>query len=377
MKILSVVGARPNFMKVAPLHWAFLKHPGLESKIVHTGQHYDARMSDVFLRQLALPAPDYHLGPASGGPVSGNPLSGSSSPVGQLADIMLKFEAVLTAEQPDWVLVVGDVTSTLAAALTAARLGVRVAHVEAGLRSDDRRMPEEINRILTDQLSDLLFVTERAGVENLRREGIPDEKIHFVGNVMIDSLVQYRPQANALNTVGALGLTPGGYVLMTMHRPANVDAEDGLRRIVRIVDDTARQRPVVFPLHPRTRARLVHFGLLAQLEAIPAVRMLEPQGYLELLNLLEHAALVITDSGGIQEETTYLGVPCLTLRDSTERPATVELGTNQLLPDLNPEAVRQRVTEILDGQKKKGSIPPLWDGQAAGRIAEIMGGLNR
>ena len=360
MKILNIVGARPNFMKVAPLHRAFLNLSGIESKIVHTGQHYAVGMSDVFFRQLDLPQPDYYLGVVAG------------SQTRQTADIMLKFENVMAAERPDWVLVVGDVTSTIACALVAVRMGVRVAHVEAGLRSNDRRMPEEINRILTDNLSDLLFVTEQAGLDNLEHEGIINEKVHFVGNILIDSLVQYRQRANDLNTVGALGLTPGQYVLMTMHRPANVDDEAGLRRIVQIIEDTALQRTVLFPVHPRTLANLARFGLMDRLAAIKNVQLLEPQGYLEFLNLLEHAVLVITDSGGIQEETTYLRVPCLTFRDSTERPVTVKLGTNQLLADLNPQTVCEKVVEILTGKAKPGIVPPLWDGQTAGRIADIF-----
>ncbi|RIV19385.1 UDP-N-acetylglucosamine 2-epimerase (non-hydrolyzing) [Fibrisoma montanum] len=360
MKIMNIVGARPNFMKVAPLHRAFRQQPGFQSLIVHTGQHYDARMGDVFFGQLGLPAPDYYLG------------IGGGTQTRQTADIMLRFDEVMAAEQPDLVLVVGDVTSTVACALVAVRLGVPVAHVEAGLRSGDRRMPEEINRILTDHLADLLFVTEQAGLDNLRREGIADDRVHFVGNVMIDSLLQYRTKSNALNTVGALGLTPGQYVLMTMHRPANVDHEAGLRNLVRIAEDTARYRPVVFPVHPRTRANLVRYGLMDRLANLPNSQLLEPQGYLEFLNLMEHAAIVITDSGGIQEETTFLQVPCLTFRDSTERPVTVELGTNQLLADLNPDTVQQHVAAILAGRSKPGVIPPLWDGQAAERIADIL-----
>lgn len=360
MKILNIVGARPNFMKVAPLHRAFLANPAITSKIVHTGQHYDARMSDVFFNQLGLPHPDYYLGVATG------------THTRQTADIMLKFETVMAIEQPDWVVVVGDVTSTLACALVAVRLGVRVAHVEAGLRSGDRRMPEEINRILTDHLSDRLFVTEQAGLDNLESEGIAGDKIHFVGNVMIDSLVQYRRKANELDMVRVLGLTAGDYVLMTMHRPANVDTEAGLRSIVQIVENTALYRTVLFPVHPRTRANFVRFGLMDWLVGIPNVQLLEPQGYLEFLNLMEHAAIVITDSGGIQEETTYLQVPCLTFRDSTERPVTVDLGTNYLLADLDPETVRQYVAQILNGGAKPGIVPPRWDGQTADRIAKIL-----
>jgi UDP-N-acetylglucosamine 2-epimerase (non-hydrolysing) len=260
----------------------------------------------------------------------------------------------------------------MACALAAAQMGVRVAHIEAGLRSGDRQMPEETNRVLTDNLSDLLFVTEQAGVDNLKREGIPDGKVHLVGNVLIDSLMHYRRQASQLNMPASLGLVARGYTLMTMHRPANVDTEAGLLRIVRIAVEVAEQTIVVFPLHPRTRATLTQFGLLDRLSAIPNVRLLEPQGYLEFLSLMEQAACVITDSGGIQEETTYLQVPCLTFRDSTERPATVELGTNQLLADLNPALVSEKVAEILAGKAKPGIVPPLWDGQTARRIADIL-----
>lgn len=360
MKILNIVGARPNFMKVAPLHRVFLRHPILESKIVHTGQHYDARMSGVFFEQLDLPWPDYHLG------------IGNGSPTQQTADILRKFEVVMNIEQPDWVLVVGDVTSTLACALVAVRMGVRLAHVEAGLRSGDRHMPEEINRVLTDHLADLLFVTEQAGLDNLRREGITGQNVHVVGNVLIDSLVHHRRKANVLDTVGALTLTPGQYALMTLHRPASVDDPSGLANMVQIIEEVASCLPVLFPVHPRTRANLIRFGLMNRLTATANVRLLEPQGYLEFLNLMEHAALVITDSGGVQEETTFLQVPCLTVRGTTERPVTVSLGTNQLIADVNPATVRQNVTEILEGRAKQGVVPPLWDGQTAGRIADIL-----
>ena len=347
-------------MKVAPLHRAFLAHPTIESKIVHTGQHYDVQLSDIFVRQLDLSQPDYCLNVKPG------------TPTQQMAEIMLKFEDVLRTEQPDWVLVVGDVTSTLACALVASQRGIRVAHVEAGLRSGDRGMTEEINRILTDSIADLLFVTEQAGLDNLRREGVADKKIHFVGNVMIDSLMEYRQKATNLNTIGLLGLSSRNYVLITMHRPATVDTKRGLERLLRIIEDTAHHKTVLFPIHPRTRTNVAKFGLMSRLAALENVRVLEPQGYLEFLNLMEHAAVVLTDSGGIQEETTYLNVPCLTLRNSTERPVTVELGTNQLLADFNPETVREKVLEILDGRPEIGRVPPLWDGQTAGRIAKIM-----
>ena len=360
MKILTVVGTRPNFIKVAPLHRAFLNYPTIDSKLVHTGQHYDNKLSDIFFQQLNLPQPAYHL------------TIGVGSQTQQTADILTKFEPILLAEKPDWVLVVGDVTSTFACAVAAAQARMRLAHVEAGLRSGDREMPEERNRQHTDLLADLLFVTEQAGLDNLRHEGIPDQRIHFVGNVMIDSLVHYRQQANGLDVIGKMGLPSGSYVLITMHRPSNVDTEAGLRCIFQLVNDTARLKTVLFAMHPRTKASLIRNGLLEQLASLPNVTLLEPQGYLEFLNLTENAAAVITDSGGIQEETTYLNIPCLTFRDSTERPVTVEIGTNQLIADLNPETVLQKLEEILAGRAKIGQIPPLWDGQTAGRIAEIM-----
>ena len=360
MKILSIAGVRPNFVKVAPLHRAFLAHPSIESKIIHTGQHHDAVMSDVFFDQFHLPQPDYYL----------NVPPGSASL--QTADILQKFDRVIQAEQPDWVVVVGDVTSTLACALGAAQNGVRVAHVEAGLRSGDRQMPEERNRIVTDALADLLFATDHTSCDNLRREGIPANRIHLVGNVMIDSLVQYRAKANALTTVERLGLIKKDYVLLTMHRPFNVDTEAGLCRLLRVVNNTAALRPVVFPVHPRTRTNLIRFGLFDALATSPNVHLLESLGYLEFINLMENAALVITDSGGVQEETTYLHVPCLTFRPSTERPITLDYGTNQLVADLSPDTAGQMAEKILAGQISPGKIPPLWDGQTAERIASII-----
>ena len=360
MKVLSIVGARPNFMKVAPLHRAFSKDPEIESKIVHTGQHYDAKMSDVFFNQLELPKPDYFLG------------VGGGSHTQQTAKIMIEFEQVMLAEKPDIVLVVGDVNSTIACAMVAVKEHVPVVHVEAGLRSGDRRMPEEINRIMTDCISDDLFVTENAGIENLKRESIPDEKVHFVGNVMIDSLVYYRAKASQLELLKDFDLEPKSYVLVTMHRPSNVDDAEGLKNILAIIKNTSEHKNVLFPVHPRTLKNMETFGLLDELKTLSNVTLLEPQGYLEFLYLMENAVLIITDSGGIQEETTYLKVPCITFRASTERPVTVELGTNYLLSDLNPESVKELVTEILGGNAKTGQIPPLWDGHAAERIVEIL-----
>lgn len=365
LKILSIVGARPNFIKVAPLHRAFSRYDGLESKIVHTGQHYDARMSDVFFKQLELPKPDYFLG------------VGGGTHSQQTARTMLAFEPILEAENPDALLVVGDVNSTIACALVAAKAQIPVVHVEAGLRSGDRRMPEEINRILTDRISDYLFVTEQAGLDNLKAENVPDEKVFFVGNVIIDSLVHYREKARRLSLLNSLGVKSKEYVLMTMHRPANVDHEAGLRSILEIIKNTAAQCPVLFPIHPRTRINLVQFGLWSEMKAIPNLHLLEPQGYLEFLHLMENASLIVTDSGGIQEESTFLQVPCLTFRDSTERPVTVELGTNLLLADLDPQTAHRHVLAILGGKMKQGSIPPLWDGQAAGRIADVLTGNLR
>ena len=368
MKILNIVGARPNFMKVAPLHRAFQRHPALESKIVHTGQHYDAKMSDVFFTQLEMPKPDYFLG------------IGGGSHTQQTAKIMLAFEEVLEKEKPDLVLVVGDVNSTIACALVAVKMNIPVAHVEAGLRSGDRGMPEEINRILTDSISDYLFVTEMSGMINLAKENVPDERIFFVGNCMIDSLVHYQVRARQLSYAEVLPGKPAvedqSYILMTMHRPSNVDFKEGLSSILSIIEDAVQYKQVVFPVHPRTLKNMETHGLLARFERIPNLITAEPLGYLEFLRLMEGAAMVITDSGGIQEETTFLQTPCLTFRNSTERPITVELGTNTLLADLNPQTVHEHMMEILEGRATKGTIPPFWDGQAAERITEVLLGIK-
>ena len=359
MKVISVVGARPNFMKVAPLHRALVEGGAFESMIVHTGQHYDERMSDVFFRQLELPRPDVYLG------------VGSGSHAQQTARVMVAFEEVVLRERPGLVVVVGDVNSTLACSLVAAKLHVPVAHVEAGLRSGDRRMPEEINRIVTDSIADYLFVTEQSGLDHLKAEGVPEEKVFFVGNVMIDALVRFREKAAASPVLDELGLEAGGYVLMTMHRPSNVDSEAGLLELLRTVEGVAEVTRVVFPMHPRTRGRFEAFGLGDRLRDVGNLTLLEPQGYLEFLKLMEHAAAVVTDSGGIQEETTYLQVPCLTLRENTERPVTVELGTNELLP-MEATRIAQRVRAIMRGERPAGVIPPLWDGRAAERIVAAL-----
>lgn len=358
MKVLNVVGARPNFMKVAPLHRTLQAHDRIDSAIVHTGQHYDEQMSDVFFRQLELPRPDLYLG------------VGSGSHAKQTARVMTAFEEVVENEQPDLVVVVGDVNSTLACALVATKLHVPVAHVEAGLRSGDRRMPEEINRLVVDRIADYLFVTEQSGVDHLRGEGVSDDKIFFVGNLMIDSLVQFREKAAKTSIVEDLGLEEGDYALMTMHRPANVDHEEGVRKLLRIIEEIADERSLVFPIHPRTRNRFEEFGLADVLTSIEGLRLLEPLGYLEFLRLMETAAVVVTDSGGIQEETTFLGVPCLTVREHTERPVTIKEGTNELMP-LDPDRVVQRVRDVAETDPAS-ERPPFWDGQTAGRIAEVV-----
>ena len=372
IKVLSVVGARPNFMKVAPLHRAFTRRGDVDSRIVHTGQHYDARMSDVFFRQLGLPQPHHYLG-----------VGGGSHAVAT-ANVMTAFEPVLREEDPTVVLVVGDVNSTIACALVAAKLHYPIVHVEAGLRSGDRSMPEEINRVCTDAISDHLFVTEQSGMVNLAREGVPEARTHFVGHVMIDSLRHYLRQTDGIdvaamlteNAVADQALPPTlpreGFVLSTMHRPSNVDHAAGLEAIAEIFDRIADHRPIVFPIHPRTRRNATREGLLQRWLDDPRLILTEPLGYLQFVSLLRSCKAVVTDSGGIQEETTYLRKPCFTFRDSTERPVTVTLGTNVLMPSLDPDRVLAHYEAFEAGQLKTGVIPPLWDGHASERIAEIL-----
>lgn len=380
-KIISVVGARPNFMKVAPLHKAFeqlkiksvsqRKKLKIEHLVCHTGQHYDEKMSKVFFEDLELPKPDFYLG------------IGSGSHAEQTAKVMIEFEKILLQEKPDLVIVVGDVNSTIACSLVAVKLGIKTAHVEAGLRSNDRTMPEEINRLLTDSISDYLFVTEKSGIYNLEHEGVPKGKVFFTGNVMIDSLVNYLPKAeqseilNDLNLLNSKNELPESfnhstkqpYVLLTFHRPANVDSEDFLKKLIITVDELAKHRKVVFPVHPRTMNNLKELNI--GFDSNPNIILTEPIGYIDFLALTKNAELIITDSGGIQEESTYLGVQCITVRDNTERPATVEVGTNQLIgTDL--DKVLEAALKILNGKKKAGSIPELWDGKAAERIVEII-----
>jgi UDP-N-acetylglucosamine 2-epimerase (non-hydrolysing) len=349
MHILHVVGARPNFMKAAPVLRA-LKARGARQTLVHTGQHYDRNMSDVFFTQLAIPEPDWNLG------------VGSGSHARQTAEVMTAFEPVVLETKPDIVLVYGDINSTVAAALVCAKLLVRVGHVEAGLRSFDRTMPEEVNRIVTDRLADLLFTPSEDGDINLKNEGVAAEKIHRVGNVMIDSLVQLLPAAMQVPRNGL----PERYALVTLHRPSNVDDSESLKGILSSLLEVSERMPVVFPVHPRTRQRIADFGI-----NVEKLYLVDPAPYIEFLALQRSAAVVITDSGGIQEESTYLGVPCITLRSNTERPVTVTMGTNVLVGQ-DRQKLRSELTKIYDGKVKKGAIPPLWDGHTGDRIADIL-----
>jgi UDP-N-acetylglucosamine 2-epimerase (non-hydrolysing) len=352
-EIICVVGARPNFMKIAPIMAAFAKHK-IEAKLVHTGQHYDPAMSDSFFEQLGIPRPDVNLE------------VGSASHAVQTAEIMRAFEPVLDAESPKAILVVGDVNSTIACALVAAKKGVKVIHVEAGLRSYDRAMPEEINRVLTDQISDLLFTTERAAEANLAREGIAADRVQFAGNVMIDTLRAHLARAVPASQTLA-GMPARGYAVVTLHRPSNVDHEATFRSLLETLNQVAEKLDVVFPIHPRTKATAERFGM-GDLLTRPGMRLLPPQGYLEMLGLTRDATVVLTDSGGLQEETTALGVPCITLRENTERPITIAEGTNTLTGP-NVEKILQCLADILANGGKRGRIPEYWDGQAADRIA--------
>jgi UDP-N-acetylglucosamine 2-epimerase (non-hydrolysing) len=354
MHVLHVVGARPNFMKAAPVLQALRRRSGVKQTIVHTGQHYDTGMSDVFFSQLEIPAPDVNLG------------VGSASHAKQTAEVMCRLEPVILKLNPDVVLIYGDVNSTVAAALVCAKLGVRVGHVEAGLRSFDWSMPEEINRVVADRLSDLLFTPSEDGDINLSHEGIPAEKIHRVGNVMIDSLTRLLPVARGCPKDGI----PDRYALVTLHRPSNVDDSHTLKNILEALLEISETLDVVFPIHPRTRQRVAEFGL-----NLDKLHLLEPSPYIEFLALQSRAAVVITDSGGIQEETTYLGVPCLTLRNNTERPITVTLGTNVIVGQ-DRDKLASELAKVVTGKGKKGTIPPLWDGHAGERIADVLQSLR-
>jgi UDP-N-acetylglucosamine 2-epimerase (non-hydrolysing) len=372
MNLTHIVGARPNFMKVAPVMAAIGRVPRFKQTLVHTGQHYDTNMSDIFFQQLGMPQPDVNLE------------VGSGTHSVQTAQIMMKFEEALPKLKPELVLVYGDVNSTVAATLVCAKHNIRVAHVEAGLRSFDRSMPEEINRLVTDQLADLLFTPSRDGNENLLREGVDSSKIHLVGNVMIDTLIRLLPKVQVPGWAAGASIPP--FALVTLHRPSNVDDAPMLMAIMQQLRDIGSKLPVIFPIHPRTRQRLQTSGIEVQSSGGLALassafqppacglHLVEPLGYLEFLGLQQKAALVITDSGGIQEESTYLGVPCLTLRDNTERPVTVEMGTNVLLGrDLS--RLKSEVERIIRGASKRGRTPPLWDGKAADRIANVLAKL--
>jgi len=360
-KVISIVGARPNFMKIGPFHKA-LRQSSLDVKhlICHTGQHYDQNMSKIFFDDFELPSPDFYLG------------VGSGSHAEQVAKIMMSFEKIVENEKPDLIIVVGDVNSTMAGSLVAAKMGIKVAHIEAGLRSFDRTMPEEINRIVTDSIADYLFVTERSGLVNLKNEGVSSNKIFFVGNIMIDSLVHYLSKASSSLILDRLNLKKQSYLLVTLHRPSNVDDKENLKATAHLLKNLAKSIKIVFPIHPRTKENLEKYGLDATLNH--EIEFTEPLGYIDFLCLQKNAEVILTDSGGIQEESTYLGVQCVTMRDNTERPVTVEMGTNHLAgKDVNN--VQAKILAVLSGQKKAGKIPELWDGKAANRIVNYLSDL--
>ncbi len=355
-KVLSVVGARPNFMKVAPIHRALSKKSNIESVICHTGQHYDQKMSKVFFEDLEMPVPHIYLG------------IGGGSHAEQTGKVMMAFEKEVLELKPDLILVVGDVNSTLACSIVAKKLHIPVVHVEAGLRSFDREMPEEINRLVTDSISDMFFVTEDSGYQHLMEDGVDKSKVHFTGNVMIDSLVHFKEKAALSPVLADNNLTPQNYLLVTLHRPSNVDSLENLTLLSEILNAAAERIKVVFPIHPRTLNNLKKHNLSLDSENII---LLEPQGYLDFLQLMQNAKGLLTDSGGIQEETTFLNIPCLTLRENTERPVTIELGTNVLLP-LDKNLIMENLDKIIDNNWKQGQIPKMWDGKAAERMADII-----
>ena len=363
-KFACIVGARPNFMKIAPILRAMKAHGSLKPVLIHTGQHYDKYLSDIFFEELGIDPPDIALG------------VGSGTHAKQTADIMVAIEKVLmdaneAGEPFDRLVVVGDVNSTAAAAIAAVKLHIPVAHVEAGLRSRDRRMPEEINRILTDGICDMLLVSEPEGVDNLRKEGHPDEHIHLVGNVMIDTLLTQVERAKAVGMIEKLGLETGTYGVITLHRPLNVDSAETLGELIDVFYGISEELPFVFPIHPRTKARLESFGLYEKMENAPNIKCLDPIGYLDFLNLTSQAKVICTDSGGLQEESTALLVPCLTLRENTERPITCSEGTSTLIGN-DAEKLNQYLKQVIDGTYKSGKCPELWDGNAAERIAAIL-----
>ncbi len=356
--IILVVGARPNFMKIAPLYRELEKR-GVHQLLLHTGQHYDQEMSKVFFEDLGMPKPDIYLG------------IGSDSHANQTARIMMDFDRVCDEHKPSGVVVVGDVNSTIACALVASKRWIPVAHVEAGLRSGDWKMPEEVNRVVTDRISDLLLTPSLDGNQNLKAEGIADEKVHFVGNIMIDTLFTHLEAAKQSGVVERMGLSKGEYGLLTMHRPSNVDEPEVLRRLVGVLEETTARIPLVFPIHPRTRSRAESFGLMERLESMEGLILAPPLGYLEFQGLTSQARVVLTDSGGLQEETTALGIPCITLRENTERPITVDEGTNTIVGS-DPVLIREALDAVLATGGKSGRIPALWDGKTAERIADLL-----
>lgn len=359
-RILLVAGARPNFMKVGPiLREMELRSPHFQARLIHTGQHYDPALSEVFFEELNLPCPHRHLG------------VGSGSHAQQTAAVMLAFEEVCLQEQPQLVVVVGDVNSTIACALTAKKLGISVAHVEAGLRSRDWTMPEEINRVVTDRISDFLFTPSRDADENLLQEGVAAERIFFVGNVMIDTLLECLPRTDARSTLHELGLEKQRYATLTLHRPGNVDDEETFRGILEAVLELAREMPVIWPVHPRSRKMLERSGLVRKVEVHAGLRLIQPLGYLDMLTLNRFARLILTDSGGLQEEATVLRIPCLTLRENTERPVTVQAGANRVVGQ-QPQAIRRAISEALDRNGADIRVPEYWDGRAAKRIVSTL-----
>jgi UDP-N-acetylglucosamine 2-epimerase (non-hydrolysing) len=359
-KIINVVGARPNFMKMAPIFRQMQNHNSTFNPVLlHTGQHYDERMSKFFFEDLEMPEPEIYLG------------VGSGSHAEQTAKIMVEFENVCQKEKPDLVVVVGDVNSTMACSIVASKLWIPVAHVEAGLRSFDRRMPEEINRLVTDALSDYLFISEKSGLDNLRKEGIAKDKMHIVGNVMIDSLVHFLEKADASNVIKKYKLKNKEYVLVTLHRPSNVDSAEDFKKILNAFEVIQKDIPIIFPIHPRAEKNIDLFGLRNQVNHMHNLILTPPLGYLNFIQLEKNARFVITDSGGLQEETTFLGIPCLTVRKNTERTVTVEIGTNEIV-GTETQKIIDSAHSILNSQWKKGKIPEYWDGQTAKRIIEIL-----